>query len=305
MPTDAPPPDRDAKGATIRAERDDLLDNLQAFLDPLMTGLGFVFLVLLFLDFSGLASDAGQRQWLNRAVTVIWGAFIVDFAIRFLVAPSKLRYLRKNWFNALTLVLPFLRPLRVLHAVRAVHSLSLVRLLGGINRGMRGLRRVTHGRQFAYVAGLTTLVTLAAAVGALYFDRGVAEAPIQTFGAALWWAVGIVTTIGNEEYPVSTEARLIGALLSIYAISVVGYVTATIASYLIGRDAAQQGSASSTASSVSPTSSDFAALQAELTGLRADLARLRQELAAREAGSTSTANAASTGQARNPNRPSS
>ncbi len=281
-PTPPPAAEHTTKRSALYTERADLLDQLHDLLDPLMVGLGLLFLVLLLVDLSGLPLRPDEARWLNRTLTAIQIAVIADFAVRFLVAPAKGRYLRANWFNALTLVLPFLRPFRALRAVQTLRSLSLLQLLGGMNRGIRGLRRVTRGRQFAYVAALTMVTTLAGAVGVLYFDRGLADAPIQTFGEALWWAIGIITTIGNEEYPVSAEARVIGVLLSVYAISVVGYVTASIASYLIGRDAAHPGAAPASSPPTPPAPSDLAALHAEVAGLRDDLARLRQDLAARD-----------------------
>ena len=81
--------------------------------------------------------------------------------------------------------------------------------------------------------------------------------------------------------------------LSVYAISVVGYVTAAIASYLIGRDTSQKGDAaaseSSTLAPAPPTPPDLAALHAEVAALRDDLAHLRQDLAARNEPSASAA----------------
>jgi voltage-gated potassium channel len=203
---------------------------------------------------------------LSRAQTAIWGIFLADFALRFIVAPAKLRFLRGNWLTALSLAVPFLRPLRALRAVRALRSLSLVRLLGGVNRGMRVLRRISAGNLVAYVVGLTTLVALAGAVGVWYFDRGVEGSSIESFGDALWWSTALVTTINNEKYAVSVEARVIGILMRIYAISVFGYITASIASYLIGRPGDDLRGVTSDGE------------ESDLVALRREIAALRQEL---------------------------
>jgi voltage-gated potassium channel len=274
-PTDDPAVKREA----VRSERFELHHHLQAALEPAMVALGLVFLALLLLDYSGADLTAAQRSWLDRIFTAIWGVFLVDFGVRFVVAPAKGRFLRENWLGALSLVLPFLRPLRALRAVRAIRSLSLVRLLGGINRGMRVLRRVTRGRQFAYVGALTVFVTLAGAVGVLFFDRGVEGASIRTFGDALWWSATMVTTINNEKYAVSPEARVIAVLQRVYAVSVFGFVTASIASDLVGR-AVQEGSAGvPPASDGHPVTRD-ADVEGQLAALRHEVALLRQELAA-------------------------
>lgn len=230
---DRPSPD-DEKKVQEAAERFELLEHVSHLLDPIMTVLGLAFLALLLADFAGGSFTIAGSNRLDDALTAIWVAFVVDFVLRLVIAPDTWGYLRRNWLTVLSLALPFLRPLRALRAARALRSMSLVRLLGGINRGMRLLQRVTRGRQFAYVGALTLLVTLVGAVGVRFFDRNVEGAPIQTFGDALWWSTAMVTTINNELYAVSLEARVIAILQRVYAVSVFGYITASIASYLIG-----------------------------------------------------------------------
>ncbi len=263
--------ERRTTGEVARSERFELLEHLQTLLEPAMTFLGIVFLGLLLLDYGSFELGLLSEGRIDVALQLIWVVFLLDFALRFFVAPAKGAFLRHNWLAALSLALPFLRPLRALRAVRAVRSLSLVRFLGGINRGMRVLRLVTRGRQFAYVGILTVVVALAGAIGALYFDRGTADAPIQTFGDAIWWSSALVTTMNSEKYVVSPEARTIGILMRVYALSIFGYITASIASYLIG------------ASAASPeTDGDETALQEEIESLRRELASVREE--ARAAG---------------------
>ena len=253
-----------------QAERWELLDHLQRLLEPVMVALGLAFLILLVIDFADPALSSQQRLWLDWAVTVIWVAFVVDFLLRLVIAPSKSSFLRANWLSAASLALPFLRPLRALQAVRAARSLSLIRLLGGANRGMRVLQRVTAGRTLAYVGALTVLATLLGAVGVLFFDRSAAGATIQTFGDALWWSAAMVTTINNEKYAVTAEGRVIAILLRVFAVSVFGFITASIASYLIGRQAESQV----------PVEGDGPVLEEHLTALRKEQVALRQEVAA-------------------------
>ncbi|HEV2067510.1 MAG TPA: ion transporter [Thermomicrobiales bacterium] len=263
------PNTRDAKRVAVRSERFELLENVQSILEPAMTALGFCFLVLLLLDYTSTGLSTQNQERVGTALQVIWVIFLVDFIVRFLIAPAKGEFLRQNWFAALSLGLPFLRPFRAFRAVRVLRSMSLVRLLGGINRGIRVLRKITRGRQFAYVGGLTVLVMLAGAVGVLYFDRDIADAPIQTFGDALWWSAAMVTTINNEKYVVSTEARIIAILIRVFAVSVFGFITASIATYLIG----------STEATGAKTEED-AALREEIATLRRELALVREGLAA-------------------------
>jgi voltage-gated potassium channel len=243
-------------------QRWELLDNLQALLEPAMTALGLAFLGLLLADYAGTGLGPIGSDQIGQALQGIWVIFLVDFAVRLVVAPSKLPFLRANWLTMISLALPFLRPLRAFQAVRGVRSLSLVRLLGGVNRGMRVIRRITQGAQLAYVGLLTLVVMLAGGVGAFFFEQGIAGAPIGTLGDALWWSSSLVTTINNEQYVVSAEARMIGLLMRVYAVSVFGYITASIATYLIG------------------VSGPGERQQVENTALRSEIAELRNEIAA-------------------------
>lgn len=219
-------------------ERNELLYHVSAFLEPIMVVLGVVFLVLLLMDFGSVPLIVFGENRLGDVLQLIWAIFLIDFLLRFMIAPSKIDFFRGNWLGALSLALPFLRPLRFLRVARAVRGMSLVRLLGGFNRGMRVLRTITRGRQFAFVGALTVVVVLGGAVGVQYFDRGYPDSPIQSFGDALWWSSTLVTTVSSELYVVSTEARVIALLQRIYALSIFGYITASIASYLIGTDVA-------------------------------------------------------------------
>ncbi|HEV2127083.1 MAG TPA: ion transporter [Thermomicrobiales bacterium] len=258
------PPDQAEEREEKHRERWELLDNLQALLEPAMTVLGLVFLVLLLVDYANTELGPLGRVRIDQALQVIWGVFVIDFAVRLWVAPAKLAFLRANWLTIISLALPFLRPLRAFRAIRAVRSLSLVRLLGGMNRGMRVIRRITRGAQLAYVGLLTLVVMLAGAVGAYFFEQGVADAQIRTLGDAIWWSSALVTTINNEKYVVSPEARTIAILMRIYAVSIFGYITASIATYLIG----------------SAVSGEGEALESENTALRAEIASLREEIRA-------------------------
>ncbi len=269
QPADRQPSERDEKQAIVRDQRWELAENLQAILDPVMAGLGLVFLGLLLLDYSAIELSEAASSRLFWALQAIWAIFLVEFAVRLIVAPAKGEFLRSNWLGALSLVLPFLRPLRAFRAARALRSLSLVRFLGGINRGIRVLRAVTRGRQFAWVGALTVVVMLAGAVGVRYFDRGIEGAPIQSFGSALWWSSAMVTTINNELYAVSTEARVLAILMRVFAVSVFGYITASIATYFIG-----------TAQAEPKEGNDIAALRAEIAALRQELAAARREAGA-------------------------
>ena len=249
-------------------ERFELLVNVSAVLEPIMVALGIVFLALLLMEFAGVPLILFGQNRMADVMQGIWWIFLGDFLLRLLIAPDKVMFLRSNVLGALSLALPFLRPLRAFRAARALRGFSLVRLLGGINRAMRALRRITRGRQMAFVGALTVAVVLAGAVGAMFFDRGHPDSPVRSFEDALWWSATLVTTMNSELYVVSGEARVIAFLQRIFALSIFGYITASIASYLIGVDATESRSESDTGQR---------ALQEDIRELRREVQILREE----------------------------
>lgn len=256
--------------AAEHAERWHLLRILDRLLRGPLVVLSIVWLGILVIEFAGWSDTR-----LDVLFYVIWAVFIVDVLIELVIAPDRSGYLRANWLKIVGLVVPALRVLRVFTALRflraagAVRSLSLVRLLTSLNRGMGALARTLDRARFAYVVALTVLVVVVGAAGMLSFER-TGAAPVgvglTTYGDALWWTAMVMTTIGTDYFPVTAEGRLLGWALSVFAIGVFGYVTATMASHFLGI-------------SSGPSSDDRGeALALELAELRAQMAALTQRL---------------------------
>jgi len=180
-------------------------------------------------------------------------------------------------------VLPALRVLRVLRVVRlarvtrvmagASRSARVVRVVGSLNRAMRALGHAFARRGFGYVVALTALVTLAGAAGMFAFERGAAgERGIDSYAEALWWTAMLMTTMGSEYWPRTIEGRALCVLLALYAFAVFGYVTATLATYFVGRDAADPDAEVAGAADVAAVHAALAALQQEVAALRREAA---------------------------------
>jgi voltage-gated potassium channel len=230
MPTD------DTTRAEIARNRWELLEQIEDWIETPMMVLGFVWLVLLVIDLV-----SGLPLFLERANTAIWILFILDFLLRFLLAPRKLAYLRHNLLTALSLTLPALRALRflrVLRLARVTRGWQLVRVLGSLNRGIRATRAALGRRRFGYVLALTVLITVVGAAGMYALEPASASSPgFQSYGDALWWTAMLMTSIGSEYWPHGPEARLLCFILALYGFAVFGYITATFASLFIGLDA--------------------------------------------------------------------
>lgn len=250
-------------------ERSRVLRDLDDWLETPMIILGFVWLALLVVELV-----RGLGPVLETLGTVIWAVFVVDFAVKLALAPDKLRYTRRQWLTALSLLAPALRVLRITRVVRASRlarlprGLRLVRVVGSLNRGMRALAAAMGRRGFGYAVVLTAVVVVAGAAGMYAFERDPSGAAgFASFGDALWWTAMLVTTMGSDFWPRTGEGRALCLLLALYAFAVFGYVTATLASFFIGRDAERDDGEIAGAHAVH-------ALRTEIAGLRAEVAAL-------------------------------
>ena len=273
-------PDHDTPPDDLTRERDELLHRLEDALETPMVVLGFVWLGLLVVEFV-----YGESVWFERLGTTIWVVFLADFAVKFLVAPQKLPFLKRNWLTVIALAVPALRifrafrALRVLRLARLSRGSRLVRVVGSLNRGMRALGASMRRRGFGYVAALTALVTVAGAAGMYAFEREAAgERGLNSYGEALWWTSMLMTTMGSEYWPRSFEGRVLCMLLALYAFAVFGYVTATLATYFIGRDAEDDGAEVAGARSIDALRNEVASLRDETRALHDELRGLAERI---------------------------
>jgi len=216
-------------------ERENALQQLEEWIERPMQILGLVWLVLLVVELAhGLSPGLGVLS------AAIWVIFIIDFTLRLILAPDKTRYLRENWLVAVSLLLPALRVLRFLRlmrVLRATRGLRFLRIVTSVNRSMNSLRRALGRRGFGYVTGLTLVVTLAGAAGMYAFERDLGGSPgFADFPTSLWWTAMVMTTLGSDFWPKSLEGRALCFLLALYAFAVWGYITASLATFFLGRD---------------------------------------------------------------------
>lgn len=179
----------------------------------------------------------GLSPLLEKIVTSIWIIFAVHFISEFLLAPAKRMYLKHNWLTGISLLLPALRIFRFLRFfryLRTIRSISLVRIISSINRGMRALSKTLTTRVFIYVLSLTLMVVFSGAAGILNFEKEHSDY-VHSFGSALWWSAMMVTTMGSDYFPVTSEGRVLAFVLAVYGFAVFGYVAATFASFILSR----------------------------------------------------------------------
>ena len=106
-----------------------------------------------------------------------------------------------------------------------------------ISFGSLALQKIAMGKQFAItvkVAVTAVFVSYIAAVQITISERSVEGSNIKTFGDGLWWAVTTVTTVGyGDRFPTTTEGRILAVMLMLVGISLVGVITASVASWFV------------------------------------------------------------------------
>ena len=153
---------------------------------------------------------------------ICWLAFAFDLFIGLLTSKSKKQYLLKHPLELLSVLLPFLRPLRLMRVIS----------FGGL-----ALQKIALGKQFAItvkVALTAVFVSYIAAVQITISERNVEGSNIKSFSDGLWWAVTTVTTVGyGDRFPTTTEGRILAVMLMLVGISLVGVITASVASWFV------------------------------------------------------------------------
>jgi voltage-gated potassium channel len=217
----------------LKDERIELLSQINDLFDFPLILLSIVWLILIVADFV-----YGLSSFLQGLSTFIWIVFIFDFLIEFYISPEKQDYLKQNWIVVLSLFLPAIRILRLFSAFRIlkltslVRSLNLASILSSLNRSIRTTRKVMRERGLEYILILTFLVIFIGAAGMYDFERS----GLGSYGEALWWTAMIMTTIGSDYWPKTVEGRVLTFLLSVYAFAIFGYITAALASLLVGKE---------------------------------------------------------------------
>lgn len=246
-------------------ERNKLLSSVENFLEGPMIFLGFVWLGLLVIELVW-----GLSKPLEYTSLAIWIIFIIDFLIKFLLAPGKIIFLKKNWLTAVSLIIPGLRVFRIFRFVRLLRGLRgirLVRIVASLNRSMKSLGATMKRRAFGYVLTFTLIITFAGAAGMYALENP--NPGFNSYAIALWWTAMRVITAGSEFNPATSEGRVLAFLLAVFGYTIFGYVTAAFATFFIGRDAEEKDAPVAGAK-------DVEELKAEIRKLTASIEQLNK-----------------------------
>jgi voltage-gated potassium channel len=167
--------------------------------------------------------DRDLRGFLFAGSWTLWAAFAADFGIRLALAKGgRKHYALTHWYDVLLVLVPLLRPLRLLRLVAVIRIFSRT-AAGSLN-----------GRVLMYSIGVALVSMMLGALATLDVEQDAKGANITTFPNAIWWATNTVTTVGyGDFYPITPQGRLVAAGLMLVGIGVVGGVTAAFAAWLV------------------------------------------------------------------------
>jgi voltage-gated potassium channel len=185
---------------------------------------------------------------------IVWGLFVIDYFVRLSLATDRRRWFLGHLVDLAIVVLPLMRPLRLLR---------LVVLIGVLQKAVGNAVR---GRILLYTVSAVVLMIYVASLAILDTEREIPGARITSFGDAVWWAISTVTTIGyGDLYPITLTGRVIAVLLMIGGISLIGVVTASLASWIVQRVAeTDRASQAATAAHIDELREEIRMLVAEL-----------------------------------------
>jgi voltage-gated potassium channel len=187
--------------------------------------------------------------------------FFVDFLVSFFTARSRWRYfVIWGWMDLLSSI-PAAGALRI---GRAARVMRIFRVLRGVRAtkliASFVLERRAEGA-FLAAALVTFLLLLFASASVLHFET-LPDSNIKGPEDALWWAFSTITTVGyGDRFPVSSEGRLVGALLMTAGVGLFGTFSGFVASWFLAPTSRQQ-------------ESEMAALRREVAEVRTILERL-------------------------------
>ncbi|MFE5715287.1 potassium channel family protein [Streptomyces sp. NPDC056501] len=166
------------------------------------------------------------QAWLDLCLAVTlaaWAVFIADYAVRLrLSGLGPLRFVRTHLLDTVVLVIPLLRPVRMVSAYDRMQRRHDEPRLG------------LYARVMVY-AGLTTaLLGFAGALTVYKYEVDAPGATILTFGDAVWWTCATLATVGyGDVTPVTPMGRLTAVGVMACGLALLGAVTGSFSSWLI------------------------------------------------------------------------
>ncbi|MGX1882088.1 potassium channel family protein [Streptomyces sp. NPDC055287] len=162
------------------------------------------------------------REACLGVIVALWGLFAADYAVRWRLTGRRLGFVRAHWLDTVVLLMPLLRPLR------------MVRVYTAVQRRRDEPRLSLHARVITYAGLSAVLLGFTGALAVYQQEHAAPGATIRTFGDALWWVSSTLTTVGyGDVTPVTWGGRVIAVGMMACGLALLGAVTGSFSSWLI------------------------------------------------------------------------
>jgi voltage-gated potassium channel len=175
------------------------------------------------------------QKILSQIDNFICIVFLIEFFYRFYKAPSKLQFLKWGWIDLISSI-PFIDFLRVGRVLRLLRLLRILRAFKSIKHIVEHVYKDKSKGLLSTVGVIAFLMVLFSSVTILQVETA-PNSNIKTAEDALWWSYTTLTTVGyGDKYPVTTEGRLIAAILMTTGVGLCGTFAGYIASILLAKN---------------------------------------------------------------------
>ena len=158
--------------------------------------------------------------------------FLIDFFYRFYQAPNKLKFLKWGWIDFISSI-PFVDFLRVGRLLRLFRLLRILRAFKSVKHIAEHVYKDKSKGLLSTVAVISFLMVIFSSIAVLQFEKDV-NSNIKTAEDAIWWSYVTITTVGyGDKFPITTEGRVIGAVLMTMGVGIFGTFTALVSSWFI------------------------------------------------------------------------
>jgi voltage-gated potassium channel len=189
-------------------------------LDRPMSVLGILFLLVVLGQ--TLATSGPLQTGLAAVGWGLWALFVAEFAVRLWVAPVRRRFLRRNWWQVLFLVVPFLRFVRLVVVLRLARA---GRVVSSAVRSSRSARRMLSDR-LGWIAAVSAVVVLASSQLLYLFEV------FDSYGDALHSAA-LVTVAGQPMGQDGALPKVLDVVLATYSVGVFAALAGTLGAYFL------------------------------------------------------------------------
>jgi len=158
--------------------------------------------------------------------------FFIEFIIRFIKADNKLKFMKWGWIDLIASI----PTIDLLRAGRIFRVLRLLRIFRAFRSSQYLIKFVFKNKAkgtFTSAFLIAILLVIFSAIAILQVENAPAS-NILSAEDAIWWAFVTITTVGyGDKYPVTTEGRIIAAILMTGGVGLFGTFTAYLASWFV------------------------------------------------------------------------